>query len=162
MVKAAGKCGRIAQYTRYVRGSQGDSMMAACRGLRGATTTKENSREAILEATRELLRRLMDRNSLLPEDIAAAFFTVTDDLDAEYPALAARQLGWTQTALMCAREIPVPTTTVHRCIRVLMLINTEKTAGEMIHVYLRDAVALRPSRADISVEEREPDPSIDA
>lgn len=130
-------------------------MMAACRGLRGATTTDANDREAILEATRELLRRLVERNALAPEDIAAAFFTVTDDLDAEYPALAARQLGWTETALMCAREIPVPTTTVHRCIRVLMLINTDKTASEMIHVYLRDAVTLRPSRADISVEERE-------
>ncbi len=127
--------------------------MAACRGLRGATTTEKNEREAILDATRELLKRLMERNHLAPDDIAAAFFTVTDDLDAEYPALAARQLGWTETALMCAREIPVPTTTVHHCIRVLVLINTEKRASEIVHVYLRDAVALRPSRADISVEE---------
>ncbi len=126
--------------------------MATCRGLRGATTTDRNEREAILKATRELLRRLMARNHLTPDDIAAAFFTVTDDLNAEYPALAARQLGWSETALMCAREIPVPTTTVHHCIRVLMLVNTEKRASEIIHVYLREAVALRPSRADISVE----------
>lgn len=133
--------------------------MAACRGLRGATTTEKNEREAILEATRELLRRLMERNQLVTDDIAAAFFTVTDDLDAEYPALAARQLGWTETALMCAREIPVPTTTVHHCIRVLVLINTEKRASEIVHVYLRDAVALRPSRADISVEEAVQDDS---
>ena len=131
--------------------------MAACRGLRGATTTEANEREAILEATRELLKRLMERNNLVTEDIAAAFFTVTEDLDAEYPALAARQLGWTETALMCAREIPVPTTTVHHCIRVLVLINTEKRASEIVHVYLREAVALRPSRADISVEEAAPD-----
>lgn len=128
--------------------------MTVCRGLRGATTCEANEREAILAATRELLLRLMERNTLTPEDIAAAFFTVTDDLDAEYPALAARQLGWNQTALLCAREIPVRTTTVRRCVRVLMLINTEKSAAEMIHVYLREAVALRPSRADISVEER--------
>lgn len=126
--------------------------MATCRGLRGATTCEVNERESILAATRELLRRLMERNQLEPDDIAAAFFTVSDDLDAEYPALAARQLGWTDTALMCAREIPVPTTTVRRCIRVLMLINTEKRASEIVHVYLREAVALRPSRADISVE----------
>jgi chorismate mutase len=126
--------------------------MTICRGLRGATTATVNEREAILEATRDLLRRLMERNQLVADDIAAAFFTVSDDLNAEYPALAARQLGWTETALMCAREIPVPTTTVQRCIRVLMLINTEKRASEIIHVYLREAVALRPSRADISVE----------
>jgi chorismate mutase len=126
--------------------------MASCRGVRGATTADANEREAILEATRELLQRLVARNQLAAEDVAAAFFTVSDDLNAEYPALAARQLGWTETALMCAREIPVPTTRVQRCIRVLMLINTEKRASEIVHVYLRGAVALRPSRADISVE----------
>jgi chorismate mutase len=126
--------------------------MASCRGVRGATTADANEREAILEATRELLQRLVARNQLAAEDVAAAFFTVSDDLNAEYPALAARQLGWTETALMCAREIPVPTTRVQRCIRVLMLINTEKRASEIVHVYLREAVALRPSRADISVE----------
>ena len=126
--------------------------MTFCRGVRGATTASANEREAILLATRELLRRLMARNQFSPDDIAAIFFTVTDDLDAEYPALAARQLGWTETALMCAREIPVPTTSVGRCIRVLMLVNTEKSAGEIVHVYLREAVALRPSRADASME----------
>lgn len=127
--------------------------MATCRGLRGATTAESNEREAILSATRELLTRLIARNQFVADDIAAAFFTVTDDLDAEYPALAARQLGWTDVALMCAREIPVPTTTVSRCIRVLVLINTERDAASMAHVYLRGAVALRPSRADVlSVE----------
>lgn len=126
--------------------------MTICRGVRGATTASANEREAILLATRELLQRLMARNQFSPEDIAAIFFTVTDDLDAEYPALAARQLGWTEAALMCAREIPVPTTTVRLCIRVLMLVNTTKSAGEIVHVYLKDAVALRPSRADASVE----------
>ena len=135
--------------------------MTVCRGLRGATTATANDREAILEATRELLRRLVTRNQLAVEEIAAAFFTVSDDLNAEYPALAARQLGWTETALMCAREIPVPTTTVARCIRVLMLVNTEKAAREMRHVYLREAVALRPSRADLSVESGESDGASD-
>lgn len=126
--------------------------MTACRGLRGATTSEANDREAILAATRELLTRLMVRNSFTPDDIAAAFFTVTDDLDAEYPALAARQLGWVDTALMCAREIPVPTSVVQRCIRVLLLVNTEQSAAHMRHVYLREAVALRPSRADEGIE----------
>ncbi len=126
--------------------------MTVCRGIRGATTAEANDREAILAATRELLTRLTARNSFTPDDIAAAFFTVTDDLDAEYPALAARQLGWLDTALMCAREIPVPTSTVQRCIRVLLLVNTEQSAAHMRHVYLREAVALRPSRADEGIE----------
>jgi chorismate mutase len=122
--------------------------MTTCRGIRGATTASGNDREAILAATRELLERLVERNQLAVEEIAAVFFTVTDDLDAEYPALAARQLGWTETALLCAREIPVPTTTVRRCIRVLALVNTSHSAAEIVHVYLREAVTLRPSRAD--------------
>lgn len=123
--------------------------MTACRGIRGATTATANEREAILSATRELLARIVERNQFAPGDLAAAFFTVTDDLDAEYPALAARQLGWTEAALLCAREIPVPTATVSHCIRVLALVNTDRAASEIIHVYLRDAVALRPSRADV-------------
>lgn len=147
--------------TRGLARSQRGDDMTVCRGLRGATTAEANEREAILAVTRELLERLVARNALTPDDIAAAFFTVSDDLDAEYPALAARQLGWTQTALMCAREIPVPMIVAPRCIRVLLLINTEKSAAEMIHVYLREAVALRPSRADISIEERAGDTDID-
>ena len=123
--------------------------MTACRGIRGATTVSGNDREAILSATRELLERLIARNQLAVEDIAAVFFTVTDDLNAEFPALAARQLGWTDAALLCAREIPVPTSTVRHCIRVLALVNTTRSAAEIVHVYLRDAAALRP---DISGE----------
>ena len=123
--------------------------MTACRGIRGATTASGNDREAILSATRELLERIVERNQFAPEDIAAAFFTVTDDLNAEFPAMAARQLGWTEAALLCAREIPVPTATVRHCIRVLALVNTDRSAAEIAHVYLRDAAALRP---DISGE----------
>lgn len=123
-------------------------MTTACRGIRGATTAGSNTREDILSATRELLERLVRRNEVQPDDIAAIFFTVNDDLDAEYPALAARQLGWEQSALLCAREIPVPGTHVERCVRVLLLANTTRAAGDIRHVYLREAAALRPNRAD--------------
>lgn len=122
--------------------------MTACRGIRGATTAAANTRDDILSATRELLERLVLRNAIQPEDIAAIFFTVSEDLDAEYPALAARQLGWADSALLCAREIPVPEKHVARCVRVLLLANTSRTVAEIRHVYLRDAVALRPNRAD--------------
>jgi len=108
-----------------------------------------NEREEMLSATRELLERIVARNGVEVEEIAAVYFTVSDDLDAEYPALAARQLGWTETALLCAREIPVPRQTVRRCIRVLMLVNTALSQREIRHVYLREAVALRPTRADL-------------
>ena len=120
--------------------------MMRCRGLRGATTAEANTPEAILSATRELLARLVERNEIAPDDIASAFFTVSDDLDAAYPALAARQLGWHEVALLCAREIPVPGG-LGRCVRVLLHVNTERGPGEVRHVYLREAVALRPSRA---------------
>lgn len=118
-----------------------------CRGLRGATTATDNSAEAIHAATRELLERLVARNSLDVGEIASAFFTVTDDLDAAYPALAARELGWNEVALLCAREIPVPGS-VARCIRVLLHINTTKGQSDLRHVYLREAVALRPGFAE--------------
>jgi prephenate dehydrogenase len=118
-----------------------------CRGLRGATTATDNSADAILAATRELLERLMERNHLDVEDIASAFFTVTDDLDTAYPALAARELGWNEVALLCAREIPVPGS-VDRCIRVLLHINTTMGQSDLRHVYLREAAALRPGFAD--------------
>lgn len=126
--------------------------MSVCRGIRGATTAEANTREAILSATRELLERIITRNDIREEDVASAFFTVSDDLDAEYPALAARQLGWLDAALLCAREIPVRGQSVTRCIRVLLHVNTERSAKEIRHVYLRDAVALRPNRADTVAE----------
>lgn len=120
--------------------------MLRCRGIRGATTVAENSREAILAATRELLALLVEHNDVALDDITSAFFTVTEDLDAEHPALAARQLGWDDIALLCAREIPVPGS-LGRCIRVLLHVNTEKRLQDIRHIYLRDAVALRPTRA---------------
>lgn len=126
---------------------QSQESQLRCRGIRGATTVAENSREAILAATRELLALIAERNEVAVEDIASVFFTVTEDLDAEHPALAARQLGWHDVALLCAREIPVPGS-LGRVIRVLLHVNTTKSLAEIRHVYLREAVALRPSRAD--------------
>ena len=116
------------------------------RGVRGATTATANTREAICSATQELLRRLIDANEIPMEEIASACFTVTDDLDAAYPALAAREIGWVYVPLLCAREIAVPGG-LPRCIRVLLHINTEKTQEQIRHIYLREAATLRPSFA---------------
>lgn len=118
-------------------------MTICCRGLRGATTAPLNDSQAILTATTELLQALIQANGVQPDDVASVIFTVAPDLDAAYPALAARELGWTDPALMCATEIPVPNG-LARCIRVLIHWNTSKSQSEMRHVYLRDAVKLRP------------------
>lgn len=114
-----------------------------CRGIRGATTVERNDREEILKGTEELLQLLISMNDLRTEDMTSVIFTVTADLDAEFPALAARELGWTGIPLMCAREIPVPNS-LPKCIRVLLHVNTTRSAAEMQHVYIRGAVALRP------------------
>ena len=114
-----------------------------CRGIRGATLAGGNTREDILEATRELLQTIIDANELEKEAVACAFFTTTPDLNAEFPAPAARQLGWTDVALLCAQEVNVPDS-LPRCIRVLVLFNTEKTGEDIVHVYIRGAEALRP------------------
>ena len=113
-----------------------------CRGIRGATTVEQNEREEILAATRELLELIIRQNELHSEDVASAIFTLTEDLDAEFPALAARQLGWTEVALICAREIPVPNS-LGKCIRILLQVNTMRSAAEIQHVYIRGAVNLR-------------------
>ena len=113
-----------------------------CRGIRGATTADENSREAILSATRELVGLLIEKNGIQKEDIASAFFTTTPDLNVEFPAIAARQLGWTEQALLCGHEMNVPES-LQRCIRVLVLVNTEKRADEIAHVYIKGARDLR-------------------
>ena len=116
--------------------------MLVCRGIRGATTTQENIDTAIYAATRELLAQLIDANQIDEENVAAAYFTVTTDLDAAYPAAAARQLGWNSTALMCSTEIPVPGS-LPRCIRVMVLYNTEKSQQEMVNIYLNGTDVLR-------------------
>lgn len=117
--------------------------MAACRGVRGATTVERNEREEILVATRQLLALMVRRNGIEREDVASAIFTTTPDLDAEFPALAARQLGWIDVPLLCGHELSVPGS-LPRCIRVLVHWNTERTQKEIEHVYVREAVRLRP------------------
>lgn len=115
----------------------------ACRGVRGATTVEANDAQAILTATKELLEALVVANDISPDDLASAIFTVTDDLDAAFPAQAARQIGWDHVALLDSKEIPVPGS-LARCIRVLLLWNTDKKQEEIRHVYLREAQSLRP------------------
>jgi chorismate mutase len=114
-----------------------------CRGIRGATTVKANTRSEILDATRELLAYLVKANQLTEEDVASIFFTVTPDLTAAFPAEAARQLGWQHTALLDAQEIPVPGGIPH-CIRILIHWNTDRPQADVEHAYLRGAAALRP------------------
>jgi chorismate mutase len=118
--------------------------MMYCRGIRGATTVERNDRAEILAATSELLRLLIEKNEIEAEDVASAIFSVTDDLDAEFPAVAARNLGWVEVALINTREIPVPDS-LGRCIRVLLHVNTTRKASEIQHVYIRGAVNLRPT-----------------
>lgn len=112
------------------------------RGIRGATTVDVDSAQAIIEGTQELLTELIVANQIQPEDICSAYFTVTGDLTSEFPAKAARMLGWRHVPLMCAQEIAV-TGSLPRCIRVLLHVNTNKGQREIRHLYLRDALSLR-------------------
>jgi chorismate mutase len=119
----------------------------ATRGIRGATTVDGNSAEGIRERTLELLEILVSENGLRPEDLASATFTVTNDLDAEFPALAVRSLtGWEEVPLLCAREIPVPGA-LAGCVRILLLWNTDRPQREVRHAFLRGARSLRPAWA---------------
>ena len=120
-----------------------------CRGIRGATTVDSNAREDILQAATELLQRMVEANGVQVGDVASIIFTTTPDLNAEFPALAAQQLGWRDAALLCGHEMNVPGS-LPRCLRILMHVNTEKRADEIVHVYLKGARALRPDRADLS------------
>ncbi len=114
------------------------------RGIRGATTVTYDQPDLILQATRELLEEILEENKgMLPEDVASAIFTVTDDLVSTFPAQAAREMGWSLVPMLCAREIPVPNS-LARVIRVLVHWNTNVSQSEITHVYLRDAVRLRP------------------
>ncbi len=114
------------------------------RGIRGATTVTADQPDLILQATRELLEAILAENKKLRlEDVASATFTLTEDLVSAFPAQAARQMGWEEVPMMCAREIPVPGS-LPRVIRVLVHWNTEVPQSEIKHVYLRGAVKLRP------------------
>ena len=112
-------------------------------GLRGATTADENTSDAIVDATEQLLRSLVAANGLAESDVAAVFFTMTADLNAEFPAVAARvRLGWEHTALMSSHEIPVPGAPAS-VIRIMLLVNTDKGKDDLVHVYLKGARNLR-------------------
>ena len=114
------------------------------RGIRGAITVAADEPDLVLQATRELLEEVLAENvGMQPDDIASAIFTVTDDLTSTFPAQAARQMGWDMVPMLCAREIPVPSS-LPRVIRVLVHWNTDIPQSEIKHVYLRDAVKLRP------------------
>ena len=113
------------------------------RAIRGATTVENNDANEIIDGTRILLEELARVNGLKQEELASVIFTVTKDLDAAFPAVAARQIGWTSVALMCMREIDVPGS-LEKCIRVLVHFNTDRSNDEINHVYLKGARILRP------------------
>lgn len=114
-----------------------------CRGVRGATTVEQNTRDAILNATRQLLALIIRRNEIDPADVASAVFTVTRDVNAEFPALAARQMGWLDVPLLCGYEVEVPGS-LGLCIRILLHWNTPKSQKDIHHVYIHKAISLRP------------------
>ncbi len=116
--------------------------MTVCRGIRGATVAGENTAQAIYDAVKELLAGLIDANDIEERNVAAVYFTMTPDLNAGFPAAAARQLGWNHTALLGAVETDVPGS-LQRCIRVLILLNTDKEPQELINLYLNGTEALR-------------------
>jgi len=117
--------------------------MTVVRAIRGATTVEKNDAVEMLRETEKLLVEIVEKNQLKEEDIISIIFTVTNDLNATFPAVAARNLGWTSVALMCTNEIPVPGS-LEKCIRVLMHINTNKRNNEIKHIYLNNAKVLRP------------------
>lgn len=129
------------------------------RGIRGATTASANDPAAIVDATEELLDELTRRNQLAVDEIAFAYFTTTPDLDAEFPAVAARRLGWLDVPMLCGHDMAVPQPnprSVPMCVRVVLLYNTERTQREMQHAYLRGARAIKQDldamRSSLQVE----------
>lgn len=123
-----------------------DTPIPRIHGIRGATTVDRNDADEILAATDELLRTLIAANDLQPDDIVSGLFTVTQDLDAAFPARAAEVYGWNIVALLHASEIPVPGS-LPRCIRLLVHAYTTRPRTEIKHCYLRGATVLRPDRA---------------
>jgi chorismate mutase len=117
-----------------------------CRGIRGATTVDTNTKEDILKATRELLQDMVKANDVRGEDVASILFTTTSDLNATFPAEAARELGLSQVPLLCGQEIDVPGS-LPMCLRILILFNTNKGAEDIVHVYLKSAKKLRPDNS---------------
>lgn len=134
--------------TGLVRRAAGGARAAAVRAIRGATTVPEvpeptDEVGALCESTRELLAAMLERNGVRQEDLISAVFTVTAELTSAFPALAAREMGWGEVPLLCALEIPVPGA-LPRCVRVLLHVASGRPRAAVEHVYLRQAVALRP------------------
>lgn len=130
------------------------------RGIRGATTADADTPEAIVEATRELLSELVRANEIDPEEIAFAYLTTTHDLVAEFPARAARELGWVDVPLLCGHDMDVPLPnprSVPRCVRVAILYNTDRRQRDMKHLYLRGASAIK---ADLDTMRSQLEPRI--
>ena len=121
-------------------------MATMVRGVRGATTVDADARDAVLDATRELLQAMVQANGMSPDDVAAVHFTTSPDLVAEFPAVAARQMGWGAVPLICGHEMAVPHAQA-RCIRILVLWNTARRQSEIHHVYLKEAATLRSQQA---------------
>ena len=117
--------------------------MMVCRGVRGAIPVRGNTPEDILKASDRLLRVMIEKNIIDADDVCSAMFTTTTDINAEYPAIAARKLGWRNVALLCGHEMCVPHG-LTSCLRILVHWNTEKSPQEIVHVYLGEAQKLRP------------------
>ena len=120
--------------------------MTVCRGIRGATISNDNTSDAIHAATTELMEAIIKANDIQERDVASVFFTTTPDLNAVFPASSARELGWNNTALLGAVELTVPTA-LNRCIRVLILVNTDKEPEELVNIYLHGTESLRAYRS---------------
>lgn len=116
--------------------------MTVCRGIRGATVAEANTAEAIYSATGELLAQLVENNGIKERDVAAVYFTTTPDLNAGFPAAAARRMGWNNTALMGSTEVDVPGS-LPSCIRILILVNTDLEPEQLVNLYLRGTEVLR-------------------
>lgn len=123
-------------------------MTTTCRGVRGATTIEQDTPEAILLATAELLQLMVHVNDIDKADVASAIFTTTPDVNSQFPALAARKMGWLDVPLMCAHEMTVPNS-LQKCIRILLHWNTTKAASDIQHIYIKGAKGLRPDLTEL-------------
>lgn len=116
------------------------------RAIRGATTVENNTKEEIWDATEEMLQTAIDENNLKQEDMISITFTMTHDLDACYPAVRARQMGFTNVPLVCMQELKV-VGSLAKCVRMIIYTNSDKSLDEIKHIYLRNAKKLRPDLA---------------
>ncbi len=121
--------------------------MTICRGVRGAVPVRANTPDEILRAADRLLRLLIEKNGIHQDDVSSAIFTTTKDVNAEYPAIAARKLGWRGVAMLCGHEMEVPHG-LQACLRILIHWNTDKSPQDIVHVYLEEARSLRPDMFD--------------